>query len=239
MLKFFLSLKTYLWVSGLGMAIFLIGSFYIPQNLAIFSGINDSPLINWLSLNKNVLDKLFWIYVLIGIILLLWISTLICSLDAIIKRTTRKSLIRVLSPQVLHLGIILVILGHGVSAITGYKHDVPMNSVDSYEAKGFNMKINDMDFFKNPGENSTRWRVHLEIDDNIHTLEVGRPAFYNNVGFFAKSAQQKKKTVIIGLIYDPGVIWEIIGAFVFVIGAAGVFHTKFNERLPSGINLSK
>jgi cytochrome c biogenesis factor len=235
MLKFFLSIKTYLWVSGLGMGIFLIGSFYIPQNLAIFSGINDMPLMNWLSINNSVIDKLLWIYVLIGIMLLLWICTLICSLDAIIKRTTRKSFIRVLSPQVLHIGILLVILGHGVSTMTGYKHDLPMKATDSYEAKGFNVKINDMDFFKNPGENSTRWRAQLEIDGNIHMLEVGKPVFYNSVGFFAKSAQEKKKTAIIGLIYDPGVIWEIIGAFVFIIGAAGVFHTKFNERLPSGI----
>jgi cytochrome c biogenesis factor len=224
MLKFFLSIKTYLWVSGIGMGIFLIGSFYIPQNLAIFSGINDVPLFNWLSLNNNVFDKLFWIYVLIGIMLLLWISTLICSLDAIIKRTTRKSFIRVLSPQILHFGIILVILGHGVSGVTGYKHDVPMNALDSYEARGFTLKINDMDFFKNPGENSTRWRAQLEIDGNDHMIEVGKPVFYNKVGFFAKSAQQKKKTAIIGLIYDPGVIWEIVGAFVYYRSCWSVSH---------------
>lgn len=232
MLKFFLSLKTYLWVTGIGMGIFIIGSFYIPKNLAIFSGINDMPLIKWLSLNNSVFDKLLWIYVLVGIMLLLWICTLICSLDAIIKRTTRKSLIRVLSPQILHIGILLVILGHGVSAVTGYKYDLPMNVADSYEAKGFDVKINEMEFFKNPGENSTRWRAQLEIDGTVHMLEVGKPVFYNKVGFFAKSAQQKKQKAIIGLINDPGVVWEILGAIVFVIGAAGVFYTKFNERLP-------
>ena len=217
------------------MGIFLIGSFYIPKNLAIFSGINDMPLINWLSLNNNVLDKLLWIYVLIGIMLLVWISTIICSLDAIIKRTTRKSLIRVLSPQILHIGVFLVILGHGISALSGYKHDVSMTALDSYEVKGFNMKINNMDFYKKPGENSTRWRVFLEIDNKKHTLEVGKPAFYKNVGFFVKSAREKKQLAIIGLIYDPGVVWEIIGAVVFVIGAAGVFYTKLNEGPPSGI----
>jgi hypothetical protein len=96
------------------------------------------------------------------------------------------------------------------------------------------MKVNNMDFFKNPGESSTRWRVHLEIDNHIHTLEVGKPAFYNKVGFFVKSAREKKQLAIIGLIYDPGVVWEIIGAIVFIIGAAGIFHTRLNERLPSG-----
>ncbi len=234
MLKFFVSIKTYLWVTGIGMGIFLIGSFYIPKNLAIFSGINDMPLIKWLLLNNNVFDKLLWIYVLIAIMLLVWVSTLICSLDAIIKRTTRKTFVRILSPQILHIGIVLVILGHGISALSGYKHDVSMTAMESYEVRGFNMKVNNMDFFKKPGENSTRWRVNLEIDNNMHILEVGKPAFYNNVGFFVKSAREKKQLAIIGLIYDPGVLWEIIGAVVFVVGAAGLFYTKFNERLPSG-----
>ena len=231
MLKFFISIKTYLWVTGIAIGIFLMGSLYIPKNLAIFSGINDMPLLNWLSEN-NVLNKLYWIYALVGIILLLWIITLICSLDAIIKRTTWRSAVRVLSPQVLHIAILLVLLGHGISAVTGYKHDVPMNTSKTFQARGFDMKMSSMEFFKNPGENSTRWRAHIQIDDTLHVLEVGRPVFYRNVGFFAKSAQKKKQSAIIGLVYDPGVLWEIIGAVVFVIGAGGVFYTKFQESLP-------
>ena len=212
------------------MGVFLIGSFYIPQNLAVFSGINDMPLLKWLSMNNDSLDKLLWIYILTGLMMLLWISSLICSLDAIIKRTAWKGLIKVLSPQVLHLSIIFVLLGHGISAVTGYKQDVPMKINETYETKGFNMKISDMKFFKNPGENSTRWRVHLEINNDMHVLELGKPAFYNGVGFFAESAQEKKQKAIIGLIYDPGVLWEIIGAVTFVIGASGVFFTRFNEK---------
>ena len=114
------------------MGLFLIGSFYIPQNLAVFSGINDMPLLKWLSMNNDSLDKLFWIYILTGLMILLWISSLICSLDAIIKRTAWKGLIRVLSPQVLHLSIIFVLLGHGISAMTGYKQDVPMKISDTH-----------------------------------------------------------------------------------------------------------
>jgi hypothetical protein len=68
----------------------------------------------------------------------------------------------------------------------------------------------------------------------LHQLEVGQPAFYNGVGFFAKSAQQKKRSTIIGLIYDPGIIWEMIGAVMFIVGATGIFITRFNDKLPSG-----
>ena len=98
------------------------------------------------------------------------------------------------------------------------------------DCSSFFENISDMKFFKNPGENSTRWRVHLEINNDTHVLELGKPAFYNGVGFFAESAQEKKQKAIIGLIYDPGVLWEIIGAAMFVIGASGVFFTRFNEK---------
>jgi len=230
MLRFFLSIKTYLWVTGISIGVFVAGSLYIPRNLALFSGINDMPLLKWLLMNNSSLDRLFWIYILIGLMAFLWISSLICSLDAIIKKATWKGIVRVLSPQILHLAIIFVLLGHGVSAVAGYKQDVPMKIKDSREVKGFSMRITDLEFFKNPGENSTRWRVHIEINNEPHLLELGSPAFYNGVGFFAKSAQEKKQKAIIGVIYDPGVLWEIIGALTFVIGAAGVFLTKVNEN---------
>jgi cytochrome c biogenesis factor len=223
-----------LWLTGISIGSFLIGSFYIPNNLAIFSGINDMPLFSWLSQNNNDLDKFIWIYLLIGLMLLLWICTLICSLDAIIKRATRKQLIRILSPQILHIAILFVLIGYVISASTGYKLDIPMNVNDIQEVKGFDLKVDDMEFFTNPGESSTRWRVHLRINNELHKLEVGQPSFYNSVGFFAKSAQKKKKSAIIGLIYDPGVIWEMIGAVTFIIGAAGIFITRFNDKLPSG-----
>jgi cytochrome c biogenesis factor len=230
MLKFFISIKTYLWVTGLSVGVFLAGSLYIPKNLAVFSGINDSPLMKWLLLNNEHVIKLYWIYLLVGLILLLSIITLVCSLDAIIKRTTWKGLIKVLSPQVLHIAIILVLLGHGVSALSGYKQDVPIKMNETVKMKGFDLTVNNIEFFKNPGENSTRWRVYLAIDDDMHVIELGKPAFYKDVGFFAKSAQQKRMKAIIGLIYDPGVIWEIAGAVIFILSALGIFYVRLGDK---------
>jgi cytochrome c biogenesis factor len=230
MLKFFISQKTYLWVTGLSIGVFLAGSLFIPQNLAVFSGINDMPILHWLSLNNHYFNALFWIYLLIGLMLLLWICTCICSIDAIIRRTTLKRLFHVLSPQVLHIAILMVLLGHGISASAGYKEDVPMDMNVPQEMKGFDLKVKNIEFFQNPGENSTRWRVYMEINETEHVLETGKPSFYQGVGFFAKSAQEKKMKAIIGLVYDPGVVWEITGAIVFVIGASGIFSVRLSEK---------
>jgi cytochrome c biogenesis factor len=232
MLKFFLSIKTYLWVSGLSIGVFLMGSLSLPRNLAVFSGINDMPLFQWLSLNSDVFKTVFWIYILCGLMLLLWISTLICSFDAVIKRMQWGALIRVLSPQVVHIALVLVLLGHGISALAGYKEDVTMDINDLHTMKGFELKVKNIEFFQNPGENSTRWRVHLKINNDVHMLESGKPAFFQGVGFFVKSAQEKKMKAIIGLVYDPGVVWEIAGAIAFVVGAAGIFTARLTEKSP-------
>ncbi len=234
MLKFFLSIKTSLWLTGISIVVFLAGSFLIPQNLALFSEINDIPLLKWLSDNSQHAGQVFWIYILIGLMLLLWLNTIVCSVDAVIKRTSWKSFIRVLSPQVLHFAILFVLLGYFVSAASGYKKDVSMNMTDPQKIEGFDLKVNNMEFFKNPGENSRRWRVFLNIDGSEHVLELGRPAFHNGVGFFAKSAQQRKMKAIIGLVYDPGVIWQLIGAVTFIIGASGVFYIRLSEKQLSG-----
>jgi cytochrome c biogenesis factor len=235
MLKFFISIKTYLWVSGISIVVFLIGSLYIPSNLAVFSGINDMPLFQWLLLNNDVFKTVFWIYILCGLMLILWISTLICSFDTVIRRMKRGVLIRVLSPQVVHIALLLVLLGHGISASAGYKEDVSMGINVLHTMRGFGLKVRDIEFFQNPGENSTRWRVHLKINNDVHILETGKPAFYQGVGFFVKSAQEKKMKAIIGLVYDPGVVWELTGAIAFVVGAAGVFTARMSEKASQNV----
>ncbi len=231
MLRFFLSIKTFLWITGISIGIFLIGSLYIPHNLAIYSGINEMPLMKWIVENNNYLNKLFWIYILIFLMTLMWLNILICSIDAIIKKTALKGLMRVLSPQILHISILLVLLGHGVSAVSGYKEDVSMEINGLYKVKGFTLKLDNIEFLKKPGQSSTNWKVHMRIDNNPYILEVGKPSFYNGVGFFAKSAYQRKMKAVIGLVYDPGAMWEVTGAILFIIGATGIFYIRLKEKV--------
>ena len=227
MLRFFLSIKTSLWLTGISIVIFLIGSVYIPRNLDVFSGINETPLFKWLSQNAGDLDKLLWIYILLVLMLLICINMFVCAIDTIMRKISWKVLVEVLSPQILHIGVMFVLFGHLISASTGYKQDIPMDMNTTLAIKGFNVSIHNIEFLKKQDEDSTRWRIHLKINDNLHLLEPARPSFYKGVGFFTKSVEQKKMRIIIGMVYDPGVLWEIIGAVVFVIGAFGIFYLRF------------
>ncbi len=230
MIKFFTSIKTSLWLMGISMVVYALGAFFIPQNLDVFSEINDMPLFTWFSRNREFAGTFFWICLLVAFMALLSINTIVCSIDALVRGLTRKRFVEVLSPQVLHLGVIFILFGHLVSAAAGYRQDVPMNLGETRQIRGFTIGVESVEFVQLKGEDSTRWRVGLKINDIRRVLEPARPAFFSHVGFFAKSAQQGKNKAIVGLVYDPGVFWEILGALVFFVGAGGLFSMQFQRR---------
>lgn len=229
MMTFFTSLKTTLWLTGLSMAVFLAGSVSIPGNLDVFSEINDMPLFQWLWLNRMYPDKIFWIYLLLVLMTLLATATLLCSVDALRKGLSRRTFVETLSPQVLHMGVVIVLFGHLVSAASGYKQDVSLKLGETREVRGRTLTLDSVDFTQVRGEDSTHWAARLVLDGKAFTLEPARPAFFGRVGYFLKSAQQLKNNVIIGIVYDPGVLFEIMGAIVFVAGSLGLFSLQLRN----------
>jgi hypothetical protein len=83
--QFFLSLKTVFGFYFIFIVIVLIGSLMLPTNLAFFSGIDDEPLFRWLADNVN-LKITWWIYALIFMLALFAVSTIFCTVEALLKR---------------------------------------------------------------------------------------------------------------------------------------------------------
>lgn len=229
MIKLFTSVKTSLWIMGLSMIVYVLGSFFIPQHLDIFSDINDMPLFSWLSRYRADIGVSFWIPLLLVLMALLALNILVCGYDSLRRGMRGGRYIETLAPQLLHLGVVLVLFGHLVSASAGYKEDLPLGLNDPQELRGHRLELIALDFLKVSGEDSTRWRVGLIVDGRPATLEPARPFFLDRTGFFAKSASQRKERALIGIVYDPGVVWEIAGAVFFILGGAGLFLVQFRE----------
>jgi len=64
------------------------------------------------------------------------------------------------------------------------------------------------------------------VTGEVSVLEPARPSFVGGTAFFAKSAQQRKMTAIIGVVRDPGVPWEVAGALLFLLGSAGILYSQ-------------
>lgn len=226
MLRFLLSIRTFLWLAGVCAGFFIVGSFFIPRNLDVFSEINEMPLFAWISKNTSEAGVSFWIYALIVAVALMAVNLLVCTVDALLKRGTWRRILVNVSPHVLHIGVLLVLLGHLMSASSGYKVDLPMSLHEEREFKEFHLGIREIEFVNISGEDSTRWRVHLDVDGEVSVVEPARPFFRGGVAFFAKSAQQRKMTAIVGVVYDPGVPWEVAGALLFLLGSAGILYSQ-------------
>ncbi len=229
MIKFLTSVKTYLWITGLSIAVYIIGSVVIPANLDVFSEINDIPLFEWFSLNRRYLLQYSWIWLLIILMAVLSANTIACIIDALARGAGRRDVIGFFSPQMLHLAVLFVLLGHMVSALYAYREDVPMTTGAVAEVRGLRLMLNDLEFIQVQGEDSPRWRVGLKVDDRLFTLEPAQPAFVDGIGFFAKSANEKRKTAVIGIVYDPGARWEVIGAAMFVLAALGLCYVQLRR----------
>lgn len=228
MLRVLKSIKTTLVIIFISMSIFLTGSFIIPKNLQFFSEINEMPLFKWLSLNEDI-KKTFWIYLSILAMAFLSLNMIVCLIDDLLKRLSPVLLIQRLSPHLIHAGVLLVLLGHLISASTGFKKDLSVRRGEEVFLNDMRIKIEAIEFVDLRSEDQSRWRVHLEINSGLHwstaVAEPARPVFYK-YAIYAKSAEPDGR-VILGIVHDPGAKWEVAGAIVFVLGAGGLFWSRF------------
>lgn len=233
MLNVLKSLKTSLWILGTVMVTFVIGSMYIPENLEIFSEINDIPLFKWLDQNSEYLVKTYWIHIALILMAALSLNMVVCTIYELRERISLRALVQRLSPHVLHAGVLLVLFGHLVSGMTGFKNDISLQRGSEIKAQGLNIMITDMTFSEREGEDQRRWDVNTRImsEKGIINAVIGpaKPVFVQGIGVFVKSVEESGR-VLLGLVRDPGVKWEIAGAVVFLIGALGIFWSRYAIR---------
>ncbi len=227
------SIKTALYLLGTGMVIFLAGSVYIPNNLDIFSEINDYPLFKWLFANLGYIDKTYWIFASIVVMAALSLNMVVCTVDAIVNKLSRKGIIQKLSPHIVHTGVMLVLFGHLVSGALGFKKDIPARVGDTVTVNNLEIQIKDLNFVTLRGEDQERWRVSLlvrnrEGSERVSVAEPASPVFESRLAIYAKSAEHNGR-ILLGVVYDPGVRWEISGAVIFVLGSAGLFWSRYNR----------
>jgi hypothetical protein len=117
-LEFFLSLKTSV-VLMLGLLFFFVaGALVMPVHPA-FETINSVPLFEWL--RDAPTGATWWLLGSIALLAALVANTLACSIESLIKKRSGRQWLLVISPQVIHIGFLLMLLGHLVSASGGFK----------------------------------------------------------------------------------------------------------------------
>jgi cytochrome c biogenesis factor len=232
--RFFLSLKTAFWLFFVFIVFAFIGSVVLPNNLAFFSGIDDTPLFRWLSDSGN-LKLTWWIYAMILMLALLAVSTIFCTIDGTIKGLNSRNLILKLSPQVMHLGVLFIMLGHLLTASIGFKTDMRIKEGEKKVVAGeIELYLEDVKVQTDKQGYYTDWEAKLWWFENGEKVkeEVLRPVhplYFGQFGLYFKSVSiEPEPSALIRVCRDPGALWALIGGVFLSIGGLGFVYGRFS-----------
>lgn len=203
-----------------------LGSLSLTDNLAFFSGIDDTPLFRWLN-EAGRIRITWWIYLMIGCLTLLALNTAACTIDGILKKSGSRNLLLKLSPQIMHAGVLFIMLGHLLTASSGFKTDVQLRPGEE-KAVGEAGKLHLKDAGSTLDKNgyATDWSALIKWTSgntsSEGSLTPAGPAYLGGFGFFIKAVEtEPEKTALIRISKDPGAVWALLGGILLVSG--GVF----------------
>jgi cytochrome c biogenesis factor len=234
-MAFFLSLKTAFWLFLLFIVILFIGSLSLPNNLAFFSGIDETPLFRWLAEAGNV-PITWWIYALIVLLGVLAVSTIFCTIEALLKRMGGRQLVLKLSPQVMHIGVLFIMLGHLLTASMGFKMDVLLKQGERKAIAGTaEVALQGVKVWKDQNGYDTDWEATLEwIEGGKRTETALRPVHPRYIGMFGlystSVSVEPERSALIRICKDPGAVWALLGGFLLSTGGAGFLYGRAGMR---------
>jgi len=224
-LDFFISLKTAVWLMLAVLAVLFAGSAIMPSRPDIYGDMNDILLFDWLRETAGK-PMNFWFVAALGLLAVLAVNTIVCSLDSLIKKLNRREFLLRISPQLMHIGFLFILLGHLLGAGWGFKTGGALNEGRSGilpDGKAVVLRSLDMQFY--PSGMPRDWSANVDIYENNSrvasgTLGANRPLFVDGIGIYLKSLTQTNDgpAAVIHVARDPGALWALAGAIVFTVG---------------------
>jgi len=156
---------------------------------------------------------------MIFLLLITAISTIFCIIDGL-RRLSRGLVIRRLSIEVIHIGVLFVMLGHLLTAYSGEKIDISIKKGEAINLLGKDIFIEEIKTFKDEEGYPTYWEARLK--DSI--LRPASPIRTGKGLIYLKSVSGD--SIIVRGVYDPGAIWALIGGILLSIGSVGVFRRR-------------
>lgn len=231
-MRFFLSLKTTFGLLVLYIVLSVTGSIMLPSNLAFFSGIDETPLFRWL-LSAGNIRLTWWLYGMIALLFLIAVNTIFCTVESLMKKIGMKNLILRLSPQIMHIGVLLIMLGHLLTASIGFKTDLLIKKGEEKTISGdTSIYLEDITVQKDENGYYTDWEAELIWNDvgkkpGKGILRPVHPLYFGRFGLYIQSVEtDPEATALIRVCRDPGAVWALIGGILLSIGGAGFIYGK-------------
>ena len=230
-----LSVRTAFYLMVAFSVIAVTGSVIHPRNLSFFSGIDSTPLFKWLSRSDHI-EITWWIYAMILVLALLGINTLACTVDALIKRVRLKNLMLKLSPQLIHIGVMMIMIGHLLTASLGLKMDLFLEKGKAIRvAANRVVGLDAVEVVTNEDGYVVDWTSHiwLKTDKKRYDLilKPSRPVYRAGLGFFVQAAtgDEEETSSLVRVTADPGAPWAFIGGAIVVVGGIMFLFARLRQ----------
>ncbi len=214
------SLTFGLWLMG-GVTLFLaVGSF--AGGGAEGSSINDVPLFAWLGSAPPA--QTWWLWGTIALLALLVLNTVLCSIESLRLKCQRGGLLRLIAPQVMHLGFLLIVFAHLASAYGSFKGAGGVMEGETIGLPGGG-RVQVANIQAEPGPmgmpNDYSATVSMWEEGGVRTATVrpNHPAFYRGYGIYLKQVELfPVRGAFIEVHREPGAGLALAGALLFTVG---------------------
>lgn len=217
----------YKWISSLNlglstmiciMLVMAIGAFAIGEQ----SAINDISLFIWLS--QAPLTLSWWLWIVLVLMSLLAVNTILCSFETVRTRHAKTPLPRLLAPQLMHAGFLLMLLAHLFSAAGSSKEGgrviegstVTLSDSSSVQFSSITGQVG-----KYGMPTVFQTTIIHTVDSKKHTaiISPNHPYFYNGYGLYLKQVDfSPYPSAVMELHREPGANIALAGAVLFTFG---------------------
>lgn len=230
LLDMLLSLKSSLWILGVLTGLLVAGSF-VMTSAPEGTSMNDLPLFLWMTTES--LRATWWLWASVIVLVGLALNTLFCSAQSLIRKRPGIQWLLIVSPQIIHAGLLFMLLAHLVSSWGSFKGvaSAPEGATLAM-TDTLSVKVKAIDVDLSPDGYPLDWRADIEFlraGSRIRAdyLAPNRPAFIEGYGVYLKTIQPEPVlSAVLEVHRDPGAIWAMIGGVLFTLGTVLLFRLK-------------
>ncbi len=228
------SLTLGLWLLIGVCAVMAVGSFVTGEG----SAINEVPLFVWL--REAPPRETWWLWLTLAVLLLLVVNTLLCSFDSLRAKWQRGSFLVRIAPQVMHLGFLLIVLAHLLSASGSLKESLQVREGMTVGFPGgARMEIAELSATYGKMGMPTAMSATLRYMEGgtvrSATISPNHPFFVQGVGIYLKDvAMVPYRAGLIEVHKEPGAGAALAGALLFTVANLVLLAKRRGRKSATG-----
>ena len=174
---------------------------------------------------------------MIGVLTLLTVNTLFCSVESIIKKRKVTRWLLLISPQIIHIGFLFMLFAHLMSATGSYQKFAVAQEGSMFRiADNTVLKIKDINIQSDYNGYITDWKVDIEYLNEgsifqTDTIVPNSPSVRMGFNINVKDLKAYPyEAILLQVSREPGAVWALVGSILFMVGIVTLISLKIRRK---------